>query len=214
MYYVAYFLALKKNIIVPKQWIKDIKLHKEKFYNNSLNRSQTFTCYYTNDQTAFDDDNFPKGDFPANFEVGFRDNFDDEGLFRVKLKHYTSSKESAMEYVRCHRNIVPGLYNEDRLGEEPIPNADASDDDDEIPNESVDHMEPAASDGDETEAEQSGPTDPVEEIIIISPTNVAPVAEQVSSNGQDQAHSSNDSTSEAHGKSSYQIVVTYSHSYQ
>lgn len=208
MYYIAYFLELKKNIIVPKQWIKDIKLHKEKFYNNSLNRTQTFTCYYTNDRNAFDDDDFPKGNFPANFQAGFRSDLNDEGLFRVKLKYYTCSKESAMDYVRCHRNIVPGLYNEDRLGEEPIPNTDASDDENHIPNESVDRdSEPASEDG-ENDADQSGRTDPVEEIIIIHPTNTASEADQLSSNDQSQAESNNASISDTHGKSTYQIVVT------
>lgn len=82
MYYVAFFTELNKNLIVPKQWIKDIKMHKEKFYNNSLNRSQKFTCFYTNNAAAFDDDGIPNGDFVPNFGLGFAQNF------RIKLKAY------------------------------------------------------------------------------------------------------------------------------
>lgn len=88
MYYVVFFKDLKKNYIVPKQWIKDIKLHKEKFYNNSVNHSQTFMCFYTNNPDAFDDDGIPKGNFPPNFDADVRTELDVEGLFHVKLKVY------------------------------------------------------------------------------------------------------------------------------
>lgn len=90
MFYIAFFIHLNKNIIVPKQWIRDIKLHKEKFYNNSLNRSQTFKCFYTNDPCAFDDDGLPKGNFAPNFEAGMRDSFTEngDGLYSIKLQAY------------------------------------------------------------------------------------------------------------------------------
>lgn len=87
MFYIVFFVDLKKNIVVPKQWIKDIKLHKEKFYNNSLNTNQTYTCFYTQNPAAFED-SLPNGKFAPNFDL--QKNLDDDGLFKVKLKSYRS----------------------------------------------------------------------------------------------------------------------------
>lgn len=96
MYYVAFFKDYKKNKIVPKQWIKDIKLHKEKFINNSLNSSQTFICFYTNNAAAFDDDGVPIGNFVPNFNAPLRCNFQEgdllNGLYRIQLKAYKGNK--------------------------------------------------------------------------------------------------------------------------
>lgn len=88
MYYVVFFEDLKKNFIVPKQWIKDIKSHKEKFYNNSLNCVQAFTCFYTNNPNAFDDFGLPKGNYIPKFDIQVRNDLNGEGLFHVKLKAY------------------------------------------------------------------------------------------------------------------------------
>lgn len=107
MFYVVFFVDLKKNFIVPKQWIKNIKLHKEKFYNNSLNSNQIFTCFYTNNEGAFDEEGLPKGDFLPNFTLPLRCSFDgaddDEvsGLFRVKLKAFKGNK---INYLRRKSN--------------------------------------------------------------------------------------------------------------
>lgn len=88
MYWVVYFIDLKKNIIVPKQWIENIKSHKEKFYNKSLNSAQIFTCYYTNQNEAFEEDGLPNGKFNPNFAARASKTLDGEGLYRVKLKAY------------------------------------------------------------------------------------------------------------------------------
>lgn len=88
MYYIAFLKDLKKNFIVPKQWIKDIKLHKEKFYNKSLNSAQTFICFYTTNPAAFDDDGMPRGDFAPNFEERIREDLNGDGLYHIKLKAY------------------------------------------------------------------------------------------------------------------------------
>lgn len=88
MYYVAFFIDMKKNMIVPKQWIRDIKLHKEKFYNHSLNSGQVFECFYTNQIEAFDVDGLPRRTFQPNFEARVAKKIDGDGLFRIRLKAY------------------------------------------------------------------------------------------------------------------------------
>lgn len=92
MYYIVFFKDLNKSLIVPKLWLKDIKIHKEKFYNNSLNRAQTFVCFYTTNPMAFDDIGLPKGDFPPNFQERFRGDLNGDGLYLVKLKAYKGNK--------------------------------------------------------------------------------------------------------------------------
>lgn len=88
MYYIVFFEDLKKNWVVPKQWMKDIKSHKEKFYNNSLNHVQTFICFYTTDPNAFDDSGLPKSDYIPKFDIQVRNALNGDGLFHVKLKAY------------------------------------------------------------------------------------------------------------------------------
>lgn len=67
MYFVVYLVELKKNVILPTGWIKDVSLHLEKFINNSLNRSQALLCYFTTNPAAFDDKNCPRTDWTPNF---------------------------------------------------------------------------------------------------------------------------------------------------
>lgn len=92
---------MKQNLIVPKQWIKDIKKHKEKFYNNSVNSTQVHTCFYTNNPNAFRD-----GNFPANFDLPARINLDGDGVFEVKIKAYKGKSATRMFY-----NIFKFFYN-------------------------------------------------------------------------------------------------------
>lgn len=68
MFFVVYLRALKKNVILPAEWILDIENHLEKFINNSINRSQKFLCYYTSNDAAFLN-GCPDADFKPNFSL-------------------------------------------------------------------------------------------------------------------------------------------------
>lgn len=87
MYYIVYLKDWKKNVIVPKQWIKDVKLHKEKFYNNSVNSSQIFTCFYTNNPNAFDQDGFPQDTYAPDFQARFCDDRMMKGYIVYNFEH-------------------------------------------------------------------------------------------------------------------------------
>lgn len=89
MYFIAYIKSMKKNIIVPKTWILDVKKHKEKFMDKGLNGNQIFICFYTNDPTAFEND-VPLKDYPPNFTAPFRRDFNGPGRYKVHLKKYRS----------------------------------------------------------------------------------------------------------------------------
>lgn len=105
MYYIVYLKDWKKNVIVPKQWIKDVKLHKEKFYNNSVNSSQIFTCFYTNNPNAFDQDGFPQDTYAPDFQARFCDGSNDEGLYRVQLRAY-KGEEGCFRSVTFIRKVI------------------------------------------------------------------------------------------------------------
>lgn len=64
MYFVAHFYAHEVYVIVPKTWIRGINDQWEKFINNSINRNQTFLCYYS--ARALNDDVLPVFRIPVN----------------------------------------------------------------------------------------------------------------------------------------------------
>lgn len=88
MYFIAYIVNLNTSIILPKSWIRGIDDHFEKFINRSLNTAQSFLVFYTNDKNAFEDDGAPKIEYPANFNLQLRNDFDGPGCFMAKLKHF------------------------------------------------------------------------------------------------------------------------------
>lgn len=89
MYFVVYIVDLKTCVILPTSWVQDIDDHIEKFINRSLNTSQRFLCFYTNDEIAFENNGAPKLDYPANFNMQHRNDFDGPGCFIARLKRFT-----------------------------------------------------------------------------------------------------------------------------
>lgn len=93
MYYIAYLTDFKENIIVPQNWILNISDHLEKFINNSINSNQTFVCFYTNNNSAFDENRELKTNYPPKFNIPFGRKFSKEpkeGLYNVQLKAFRS----------------------------------------------------------------------------------------------------------------------------
>lgn len=89
MYFVVYVVGSNTLVIVPSSWIQDIDEHLEKFINRSLNTAQRFVCFYTNDENAFESNGAPNMDYPANFNMPYRNDFDGPGCFIVRLKRFT-----------------------------------------------------------------------------------------------------------------------------
>lgn len=110
MYYVAFFIDLKKNFIVPKQWIQNIKSHKEKFYNNGVNSNQVFTCFYTNHPDAFDEDGLPNGLVQANFLARASKTLNGDGLFRVNLKTFKGISIKIISQIIENNKITHIFY--------------------------------------------------------------------------------------------------------
>lgn len=84
MYFVVQFLNPKMNLIVPKEWVKDIDEHWEKFVNRSINRNQVFLCFYSENPEAMDDHMCPNRNFPPNFAAGMGD-FPNDGCYQAHL---------------------------------------------------------------------------------------------------------------------------------
>ncbi|XP_055312022.1 uncharacterized protein LOC129574267 [Sitodiplosis mosellana] len=112
-YYVVYLLEKQKYVIVPATWVKDIKDHYEKFINNSLNRSQTFLCFYPDDSSPAFIDGCPSENFAPNFHSVY--------CFMGKLKRYFERYGDAQSHMQHMRNVKPPVYNQRRLTELPIP---------------------------------------------------------------------------------------------
>lgn len=91
MFFVMYLFTLKKNVIIPIQWINDVGKHLEKFIYNGLNKNQWFLCYYTTKEDAFIDDR-PNENYAPDFDLALvtkvnqNDEFD--GCFVGKLVHF------------------------------------------------------------------------------------------------------------------------------
>lgn len=81
-YFVVFLRGMKKNVVLPASWIKDIGSHFAKFINNSLNQSQKFVCYFPETSShAFDDNGRPSGDIEPDFRHSTK-------CFTGKLKRY------------------------------------------------------------------------------------------------------------------------------
>lgn len=67
MWYIAYLLVAKKKIVIPMKWIKGLEEHMEKFINRSINSSQEFLVYYSNNPDAVDEYGRPDETFDGKF---------------------------------------------------------------------------------------------------------------------------------------------------
>lgn len=91
MYFVVHLKNTPYDLIVPKNWIKGIDDHWEKFVNNSLNKNQEFLCYF--DPNALEIDGQPRNDtiVPKFHEMA---NLSGEGLvegcYKVNLVRFRS----------------------------------------------------------------------------------------------------------------------------
>lgn len=87
MFFVVYFKAAEKHLVVPKDWIYNSNIVLEKFINYSLNPNQTHLCYYAKEGFQI---NMIQ---PANFNCLMQTEFPfdaDEGYFEVNIIKYCS----------------------------------------------------------------------------------------------------------------------------
>lgn len=87
MYFVVYLLNPSVHVVIPKTWIQGIDSHWEKFINNSLNRNQTFLCFYSEERNSKDEQGYPDVNFAANFDIGMGI-FPNEGCYFGRLIAY------------------------------------------------------------------------------------------------------------------------------
>lgn len=90
MFFVVFLPALKKNVVLPAEWIYNIGDHLEKFINNSLNKNQWFLCYYTTSVAAFNDDHQPNKDVVPDFALDLitKESEEFNGVFFGLLVHF------------------------------------------------------------------------------------------------------------------------------
>lgn len=78
-YFVVFLREKKKYVILPAKWINDIDNHLEKFVNYSLNCSQQFLCFYTEETHAF---------INGRPDENFAPDFNSTSCFKAKLKRF------------------------------------------------------------------------------------------------------------------------------
>lgn len=86
MYFVVHLKNSFYDVVVPRDWIKGIDDHWEKFINNSLNKNQLFLCYFN--ANALDKDGRPQSNVTPNFRA--MANFPGEGCYEVNLIRFKS----------------------------------------------------------------------------------------------------------------------------
>lgn len=86
MYFIVTILPWKINVVVPKNWIREIDHHVEKFFNSGMNRSQKFYCYWTNDSTARGNNGILRLDFEPDFSAPFSPIFPAEGCYQCVIR--------------------------------------------------------------------------------------------------------------------------------
>lgn len=89
-----YIRSIKRNRVVPHQWIKDVSQHLESFINNGLNNNQTSSVFWTDRTDAFDENGKPKHLFKPNVDAGYGYNFPEEGFYECQLVKF-----------RCNTNL-------------------------------------------------------------------------------------------------------------
>lgn len=104
MYFLAYLVSSKLNVIVSKTWIYDIDTHWQKFVNNGINRNQKFLCFYSERPGAvinrydlvldleYDHVKEPIASFNADFSLSKENIFPAEGCYDVNLIFYTGKE--------------------------------------------------------------------------------------------------------------------------
>lgn len=146
MYFIAFFIGPQISVIIPKSWILDIDENWEKFVNHSLNRNQKFVCFFSKQANAMTTGHqilisyrislFHKM-LPSLLKVVTSQNYAFikvsifynkilfmlllEMLYVFKKKYSIESFDDALKLLGRRRNVAPGLYNDDRLNESPIP---------------------------------------------------------------------------------------------
>lgn len=84
MFYVAYLLQPKVNIVVPVSWIYQNDKQWQKFVNAGLNTNQTHRIFYTKNPAAWNDNDEPVESYVADFMMDAQE-FPDDGCYEGKL---------------------------------------------------------------------------------------------------------------------------------
>lgn len=87
-YFVVSMSFSNELLVVPANWIHGIQAHIEKFFDNGLNTTQEYLCYWNIEGMG---DLEPRNDFQPNFNANVSDEFPvDEACFIVRMMKYKS----------------------------------------------------------------------------------------------------------------------------
>lgn len=146
MYFVVFLNEPKINVVIPCTWIQGPTEHLwDKFVNRGLNHCQVHLCYWAS-ENSIDYFGYPGVAVAPDFTVPRATAFPcHEGTYTCHIVHFRADYSKAQEFCERRRNVVPGIYNERRVYEHPIPvinneteqRPDAEEDDEDMANRSA-----------------------------------------------------------------------------
>lgn len=98
MFFIVHFDSIKTNVIIPPNWIKGINDQMEKFINYGINCNQLHRCFFTLDESAYDENGCPKLNYKPNFDMPLRNDLNGDGCFYGKIRKY-KGKEFIFRFV-------------------------------------------------------------------------------------------------------------------
>lgn len=123
MYYVVYLVGInqkEKHAVFPASWLKDSEQQLQKFVKNRINRNQVHTFFWSNEKNS---DGEPNTDVQPNFNLPQQKAFPPpiDGCFQGHTVEFFINYADAVAHVDGLRPVAPGLYNDKREKEAPLP---------------------------------------------------------------------------------------------
>lgn len=86
MYFVVYLTEANRNIVIPVRWVPEYEIYLERFFNHSVNTTQTHLCYYNACGDAINLNGQPNSEFEPNFEAEIKSELtESEGCYNCKI---------------------------------------------------------------------------------------------------------------------------------
>lgn len=124
MYYIVRLAGIKerqKHYVFPVSWMRDCKSQLEKFVRNRINKNQLQLFFWSNKKN---ENGEPDDNIQPNFNLPIQNSFPStvDGCYYGQPIDFLFEYTLACDKLSRYRPVVPGLYNETRMLEAPLPN--------------------------------------------------------------------------------------------
>lgn len=88
MFCIVYIQSVRRNYVVPIEWIRGLDSHMVKFLNYGVSGNQTYRVFWTTDPNAFKRNEIPKNDYPPNVFASNDAIFPHEGWYKCNITKF------------------------------------------------------------------------------------------------------------------------------